>query len=538
MNLKLGRRSFLSSLGAAGASLFGSSKLSALAPTTSGNTGSMSSPGLPLVDGHSIVPITKGFCSTGNPWAELGVTPVVNTGGTVTVIGGSVMKPEVAEAIRMGNMHYCVIDELEVAAGKWIANLCKAPAGYTALVTEGDAAGLMVAYSGMMTEDYNERLINIPDLRGFPRTEVIIQLGHRDNFDHQIRQTGAKLVVVETRDEMIAAINPRTVAMHYNHIQSNRGQVSGEEMIAIAKAHNIYCLCDASADLPPKERLWELPALGWDVVVFSGGKDLAGPQATGFFIAKENLCKWALLNMSPQENRIGRVCKVAKESLFGLLKALELFVTEDYAETLRKYDAKAKTITDALAPYGVTATPRQFYLDQGTPLPLGNVSPRYGWTWDPDKVKITGQEITKKLSETKPVAIGNPPSGGMGSGGMSGRSDPNWTGPNDYDLARAPAAAGAPSPAGAPRAPGSRGGRGGAAAGATGAPAAAAASAPGGRGCDGGGGAGNSFGFSTWRLKDGEDRYIANRLVEIFQEAGVKPILSTKPAAKVAPKKS
>ncbi len=195
MNLKLGRRSFLSTLGAAGAGLFGSGKLSALAPTTS-NTGSMSSPGLPLVDGHPIVPITKGLGSTGNIWAELGVTPIINTSGTLTLIGGSVMKPEVLEAIRMGNEHFCVINELEVAAGKWIANLCKAPAGMTALVTEGDGAGLLVAYAGMMTEDYSERLLNIPDLSGFPKTEVIIQEGHRDPFDHQIRQTGAKLVPV------------------------------------------------------------------------------------------------------------------------------------------------------------------------------------------------------------------------------------------------------------------------------------------------------------------------------------------------------
>ena len=147
MNLKLGRRSFLSFLGAAGAGLFSSSKLSAATGPTAGkpvNLDSMSSPGLPLVDGHPITPITKGFCSTGNPWAELGVTPLVNIVGTVTVMGGTVMKPEVVEAIRMGNMHFCVIDDLEVQSGKWLAKLCKAPAGYTALVTEGDASGILV----------------------------------------------------------------------------------------------------------------------------------------------------------------------------------------------------------------------------------------------------------------------------------------------------------------------------------------------------------------------------------------------------------
>jgi L-seryl-tRNA(Ser) seleniumtransferase len=495
MNLESCRRSFLSWLGAVSAGMFGSSSLNADPPTVS-NVGSMSSPGLPLVDGRPVAPITKGFCSTANPWEMLGVTPMVNIQGTVTVIGGSVMKPEVMEAIRMGNMHFCLIDDLLVKSGKWIAKLVKAPEGYTALVTEGCAAAILCGYAGMLTEDYNERMMNIPDLRGFPKTEVIILAGHRDNFDHQIRQTGVKLVVVNTKEELIAAINERTVGIHFNHIQSNRSPVTAEEVIAIAKAHNIYTFCDASADVPPKERLWELPALGFDIVAFSGGKDICGPQATGFMIGKENLLHWALLNMSPQENRIGRVCKVSKESCFGLLKALELFVNQDYEETLKKYDAKADTITKALTRYGVTMT--RTYNGNA----LGNVSPHYTWTWDADQVKITGQEIMRKLGETKPVAIGSPPGLGMGAGGMSGRSDPNWSGPND-----SAGGGGTPRPAGA-----ARGGRGGA--------------PP------------NSFGFSTWLLKDGEDRYIAKRLVEIFQEAGVKPVVASKPATtKAAPAK-
>ena len=494
MNLKLDRRSFLSTLGAAGAALFGSSKLGALAPTPV-NLDAASSPGLPLVDGRSITSITKGFCSTGNPWAELGVTPAVNIVGTVTVFGGSVMKPEVIEAIRMGNEHFCVMDDLLVKSGKWLANLCKAPTGYTALVTEGDASGILAGYAGWLTEDINERLINIPDLRGFPKTEVIVQAGHRDNFDHQIRMTGVKLVVVNSKEELIAAINERTLGIHYNHIQASRSPVQAEELIAIAKAHNIYTFCDASADVPPKERLWELPALGFDLVAFSGGKDICGPQATGFLIGKEEMLKWSLLNVAPQENRIGRVCKVSKESCFGLLKALELFVNQDYDETLKKYDARADTITNALKKYGVTME-RTYNGDA-----LGNVSPHYTWTFDPDKIKLTGADITQKLGETKPVAIGMPPGLGMGSGGVSGRSDPNWTGP--YDGA-----------GGAPRAR----------------PAGGAAGGPprGGRG----GGAPNSFGFSTWLLKEGEDKYIANRLVEIFHEAAAPGAFPTAAAKK------
>src|SRR3984957_5318998 len=290
------------------------------------------------VDGHPIVPIPSGLGWRGDIYADLGVTPLVNINGTVTVIGGSVMKPEVMELIRRGNEHFVLIDELEVAAGKFIAKICKSPAGYTGLVTGGAAAAMVVGYSGMMTEDLEPRMRDIPDVSRFPRNEVIIQKSHRYPFDHQIRQTGAKLIEVETREEMIAAINPKTVAIHFTNILSGNGKVSGPETVEIAKAHGLYTFNDASADVPPKERLWEYPAIGFDMVTFSGGKDICGPQASGILIGKEELIRYALLNMSPQEDRIGRCCKVGKETIFGLLKALEIFVNHDYDATLRMYD--------------------------------------------------------------------------------------------------------------------------------------------------------------------------------------------------------
>src|SRR5215468_9171814 len=350
MNLKFGwsRRSFLSALGALSGSLFAAKELPAAARPGAKTKAAMSS-----VDGHPIVPITSGLGSTGDIYAELGVTPLVNINGTVTVIGGSVMKPEVMELIRMGNEHFVLIDELEVAAGKFIARLCKSPAGCTGLVTAGAAAAMVVGYAGMMTEDLEPRMRDIPDVSNFPRNEVIIQKSHRYPFDHQIRQTGAKLVEVETREEMIAAVNPKTLAIHFTNILSDKGIVSGPETIAIAKEHNLYTFNDAAADVPPKERLWEYPALGFDMVTFSGGKDIRGPQATGVLIGREDLIHYALLNMSPQEDRIGRCCKVGKETIFGFLKALEIFVNQDFEATLKMYDARAQVITDAVKRFGV-----------------------------------------------------------------------------------------------------------------------------------------------------------------------------------------
>jgi L-seryl-tRNA(Ser) seleniumtransferase len=321
---------------------------------------------------------------------------------------------------------------------------------------------MVVSYAGMMTEDLEPRMRDIPDVSNFPRNEVIIQKSHRYPFDHQIRQTGAKLVEVETREDMLAAINPKTLAIHFTNILSDKGKVSGSETLEIAKAHNLYTFNDAAADVPPKERLWEYPAMGFDMVAFSGGKDIRGPQASGVLIGKEELIRYALLNMSPQEDRIGRCCKVGKETIFGLLKALELFVNEDFDAALKIYDDRAQVITDAIKKFGVAALPRQF-----NPQALGNVTPRYSWQIDPSKLKITGPEVMQKLADTRPIGIG---SLGAGASGMRGRN-PDATPADNHTENRRP-----------PRDP-------------------------------------NTFGFAVWQLKQGEEKRIADRLVEIFSAA-------------------
>jgi seryl-tRNA(Sec) selenium transferase len=456
MNLKFGwnRRSFLAAVGAIWGGLFAPAELNA-----TGIFGRKSKSSMPPVDGSPIVPITTGLGSTGDIYAELGITPLVNVNGTLTVIGGSVMKPEVVELIRRGNEHCVSIDELEIAAGKFITKVCKSPSGYTGLVTGGAAAAMVVGYAGMMTEDLEPRMRDIPDVSGFPRNEVIIQKSHRYPFDHQIRQTGAKLVEVETREEMIAAINPKTVAIHFTNILSDNGKVSGPETVAIAKAHNIYTFNDAAADVPPKERFWEYPAIGFDMVTFSGGKDIRGPQASGILIGKKELIRYALLNMSPQEDRIGRCCKVGKETIFGLLKALEVLVNQDFDAELSMYDARAQVITDAVKKFGVTPLPREF-----NPQALGNVTPRYRWHIDRSSLNITGPEVMEKLADTRPIGIG---SVGGGASGMRGRNP------------EAPAVGDRGDHHGHPRDP-------------------------------------NTFGFAVWQLKEGEDKLIADRLVELF----------------------
>jgi uncharacterized pyridoxal phosphate-dependent enzyme len=381
------RRSFISTL----AALWGSRKLQAAGVGQSADYGSESITARPRL---------TGLGSTGNVFAELGVTPVVNAAGTYTVLGGSLMAPEVFEAMRLGNDGFVDINELEVAAGKKMAELCKMPAGYTGLVTGGAAAALVVGYAATLTGDNEQFIRQIPDLTGMPKSEVIIQKSHRYAFDHQVRQTGVKLIEVETREELIAAINPRTAAMHFTNFANDAGRIKVDEFAQLGQQYKVPAFNDASADTPPVSRLWKYTELGFDLVTFSGGKDIRGPQAAGLLMGKEELIRCALLNMSPNEDTIGRACKVGKEEIVGMLKALEMFVESDQEAILKSYYGRLGHIATALKSiHGVTTD----YTDNAGEI--ANNTVRMAVAWDPDKIALTKRQVTKQLAETRPASI-------------------------------------------------------------------------------------------------------------------------------------
>src|SRR6185437_15602139 len=386
------RRSFLSTLGAAGAALLTPGKLRASAVAPGSVNGG-------AAGGSGRIALT-GLGSTGDIYGELGVTPIINAAGTYTTMGGSLMAPEVMEAMRLGNENFVSIDDLEVAAGKKMAELCRMPEGYTGLVTGGAAAALLVGYAAILTGDNKQYIQQIPDLTGMPKSEVIIQKSHRYPFDHQIRQNGVKLIEVETRDELVAAINPRTAAMHFTNFLNDAGQIKVDEFVKIAQQHNLPAYNDAAADTPPISRLWEYTHMGYDLVTFSGGKDIRGPQAAGLLMGKQDLIRCALLNMSPQEDTIGRASKVGKEEICGMLKALEMFVASDQDAILKEFHAQLDHIGNAVEKIpGVTA--QYEYNAQA----IANVTPRLAVSWDPAKVALTSRQVTQQLAATRPYSI-------------------------------------------------------------------------------------------------------------------------------------
>src|SRR6202158_2691198 len=254
LNLKSTRRTFMSSLGVMAGVVTGAIT----------NARSLFASASPPPDASAKI---SGFGVTGNVYDDLGVTTVINGQGTMTVLGGSLARPEVEAVMALAGQHFCSIPDLEVAAGNRIAEMLKLPDGYTALVTSGAAAAIQSGLAGILTGDNETFIKQLPDLTGL-KSEVIIQKSHRNPFDHQLRTTGVKLIEIETRDQLRQAIGPRTAMMHFTNFANAAGQIKVDEWVKLAKEYNLPCMNDAAADTPPVSHLWDYTNMGYDLVTF------------------------------------------------------------------------------------------------------------------------------------------------------------------------------------------------------------------------------------------------------------------------------
>src|SRR5437667_7420158 len=146
--------------------------------------------------------------------------------------------------------------------------------------------------AGILTGNNPKFIEQLPDLAGM-KSEVIIQKSHRNGFDHQLRATGVKLVEVESREDVKRAINSRTAMMHFSNFANAAGQIKVDEWVKLAKELKLPCMNDAAADTPPVSHLWDYANMGYDLVTFSGGKALRGPQCAGMLIGREDLVHYA-----------------------------------------------------------------------------------------------------------------------------------------------------------------------------------------------------------------------------------------------------
>jgi L-seryl-tRNA(Ser) seleniumtransferase len=349
-----------------------------------------------------------GFGATGNPYEELGVTTVINCEGTMTTLGGSLPHPELEAVMTMAARHFVSISELEVAAGSRIAEMLKLPDAYSALVTSGAAAAIQSGLAGILTGSDENLIRQLPDLTGM-KSEVIIQKSHRNPFDHQLRSTGVKLIEIETTDDLRAAVNDRTAMMHFTNYANSDGQIKVDEWVKLARQYKLPCMNDAAADTPPVSHLWDYANMGYDLVTFSGGKAIRGPQCAGLLIGRKEMVANALLNNSPNEDTIGRSQKVGKEEILGMVKALELFLAEDHDALAREWQDRLELVSAELS--RVPGVSTSFFVPD-----IANHVPHMRITWDESRISLTPAQAAKLLRSSKPsIAISN----GEGKPGLS-----------------------------------------------------------------------------------------------------------------------
>src|SRR5271163_1172541 len=385
LNLKSTRRTFMTSLGVMAGAVVGA---------MSSARGLFASAAVPASAAGAAK--ISGFGASGNVYEELGVTTVINGQGTMTVLGGSLQRPEVEAVMALAGEHFVSVPDLEVAAGKRIAEMLKLPVGYSAIVTSGAAAAMQSGLAGILTGDNPKFIEQIPDLTGM-KSEVILQKTHRNAFDHQLRNTGAKLIVIETRDDLRKAVNPNTAMMHFSNFANEEGQIKVDEWVKLGKEFAIPTCIDAAADTPPVSHLWDYANLGYDLIAFSGGKAMRGPQCAGLLIGRKDLVGYALLNNSPHEDTIGRSQKVGKEEICGMVKALECYLQEDHEALNKEWQGRLELISAAVTKIpGVTTSP--FVPD------IANHVPHMKISWD-KRISATPGDITSELKKDKPCII-------------------------------------------------------------------------------------------------------------------------------------
>ncbi len=322
---------------------------------------------------------------------ELGVRTFVNAAGTYTRLTASKMPPEVLSAMQGASTRYVDLGELHEKAGDRIAQLLDCEA---ALVTAGCASALTLATAACVAGDNVERIKRLPDTAGM-KDEVVMQKAHRNAYDHAVRNCGVRLVEVETLREMEAAIGERTAMMFFLNHAERAGRIGHEEFVGVGKAHGIPTLNDAAADLPPADNLFRFTKMGYDLVAFSGGKGLLGPQSAGLLLGRRDLIEAARLNNSPHSDSVGRTNKVNKEEIVGMLVALELFIERDHEQVWKEWTRRCKRIEQALASLSGVST--EIFVPE-----IANAVPHLRVRWDYRRAALVPEQAAARLRDRDP----------------------------------------------------------------------------------------------------------------------------------------
>ena len=322
---------------------------------------------------------------------ELGIRPFINAAGTYTTLTASLMEPAAVQAYDYAARQYVRLNELHDAVGQKIASLIGCEA---AMVSAGAASALTLGTAACITGTNPDFVHRIPDLTGM-KSEVIIQKSHRYGYDHAVRNCGIRFVEVETREELERAVNPQTAMMLIFNAADPNGKIKAAEFAELGKKHSIPTFNDAAADVPPVENFSKYIKLGFDLVTFSGGKGIRGPQSAGLLLGRKDLIAAARLNGPPNSDSIGRGMKVNKEELLSMMVAVEVFIKKDHKAEWNEWEKRVKLISDSVAV--VKGVKAERYVFE-----IANAVPHLRVSWDTEAVKLSSQDVMKKLREGTP----------------------------------------------------------------------------------------------------------------------------------------
>lgn len=328
---------------------------------------------------------------------ELGVKPFINAAGTYTALTASLMPREVMEAMDYASRQFVHLTEVQDAVGKRIAEMTGAPA---AMVTSGAAGALTVGTAACITGRDAKAIAQLPDLTGL-KSECIIQRSHRYGYDHAVRTCGVKMVEVETAEDFARAAGDKAAVALFFNANEPLGKIDAAQWVALAKKHGVPSFNDAAADTPPVSGLTKYIKMGFDLVTYSGGKGIRGPQSAGLLLGRRDLIEAARLNTSPYSDTIARGMKVNKEEMIGMLVALELFLKKDHDAEWKEWEHRAKLIGDSVASVGTVTTEVKVYQ-------IANAVPHLHVRWDQARVRVTPPEVLKRLREGEPSIEANP----------------------------------------------------------------------------------------------------------------------------------
>jgi uncharacterized pyridoxal phosphate-dependent enzyme len=330
---------------------------------------------------------------------KLGVTKIINAAGTYTALTASTMPPAVQAAVAQAAKHPVRLHDLQTKAGEYLAVKLKCEG---AMVTAGASSGLTLGTAACLMVANNCGIRDIPQEVMHMKNEVIIQKAHRYGYDQALVACGAKFVEVETLAQYEAAFTEKTVMAHFFNA-AEQGQIGREDWVRAAHQHRVPCFNDAAADMPPIANLWNYTRMGFDLVTFSGGKGIRGPQNAGLLLGRKDLIDAAAKNNNPYDG-VGRGQKVAKEQIVGMVAAVDWLLEQTDEGMEKEFRERAQRVIAQLKSVPTIET-------QVVVPPFANHVPHLLVRYDQARVKIAPKEVVEHLREGQPSIELNPASG-------------------------------------------------------------------------------------------------------------------------------